>query len=136
VSVGGWSPPAPRPPVRIGDAERDSAIAALGEHFAAGRLSSEELDERVDAALAARFDRDLEPLFADLPARADPRLTGAPRARPAALPLFALMPLLLVGLIAVAVLSGAPWLLWGFVWMFLLFGFGGRRFGPWHHQRR
>ena len=60
-------------PVRIGDAERDDAVASLGDHFAAGRLNREELDERIDRAIQARFDADLEPLFADLPSpiRAD-----------------------------------------------------------------
>ena len=58
-------------PVRIGDAERDRAVSDLGDHFAAGRLTREEFDARVDQAMAARFDRDLQPLFVDLP-RAEP----------------------------------------------------------------
>ena len=57
------------PQVRIGDAERDQAVTALGEHFVAGRLSKEELDERADAAWAARTSGDLAPLFRDLPAK-------------------------------------------------------------------
>ncbi len=52
---------------RIGTAERESALAALGEHFALGRLSKEEYDERSDAAWSARTASDLRPLFADLP---------------------------------------------------------------------
>ena len=36
------SKPAQNTPVRIGDAERDRAINDLGDHFAAGRLSTEE----------------------------------------------------------------------------------------------
>jgi len=62
--------------LRIGDAERESAIAALGEHFAAGRLSKDELDERMDAAWTARTRSDLAILFHDLPA-----LRPAPPAR-------------------------------------------------------
>ena len=39
---------------------------------AEGRLNADELDQRLDAALAARTDGDLEPLTADLPATAEP----------------------------------------------------------------
>lgn len=58
-------------PQRIGDAERDRAVTELREHHAAGRLTLEEFDQRMQAALAARTARDLTPLFADLPR--DPR---------------------------------------------------------------
>jgi hypothetical protein len=54
-------------PQRIGDAERDSAADLLREHMAQGRLSAEEFDERIDAALKARVASDLDPLFSDLP---------------------------------------------------------------------
>jgi len=53
-------------PIRIGDAERDQAVSLLGDHFAAGRLNREELDERIDQAIQAKFSTDLQPLFADL----------------------------------------------------------------------
>jgi hypothetical protein len=62
--------------VRIGDVERENALTALGEHFAAGRLSKEEFDERSSAAWSARTAADLAPLFSDLPS-----LTPAPPAR-------------------------------------------------------
>jgi len=54
-------------PQRIGDAERDSATELLREHMAQGRLTAEEFDERIDAALQARVASDLDPLFSDLP---------------------------------------------------------------------
>jgi hypothetical protein len=44
---------APAPGVRAGDADRDAAAAALGEHFAHGRLTLDELNERLDATLTA-----------------------------------------------------------------------------------
>ena len=69
---GSWA--RPTGPVRIGDAERDSAVSALGDHFAAGRLTREEFDERIDKAMQARFQSDLQPLFADLPGPAVERL--------------------------------------------------------------
>lgn len=55
--------------LRVGDDDRDAAVAALGEHLAAGRITQDEYDERVDRAWAARFDTDLDQLFADLPSR-------------------------------------------------------------------
>jgi hypothetical protein len=56
------------PELRIGDAERESAVAALGEHYAAGRLNKDEFDERTAAALTAPTQSALAPLFLDLPA--------------------------------------------------------------------
>lgn len=52
---------------RIGDAERDAAIATLNEHFAAGRLSQGEHTERVQLALEARLQSQLDDLLDDLP---------------------------------------------------------------------
>ena len=54
--------------LRIGDAEREAAAAALGEHFASGRLTHEEYDERSARVWSARTNADLLPLFEDLPA--------------------------------------------------------------------
>jgi hypothetical protein len=54
-------------PQRIGDAERDRAAELLREHMAQGRLSAEEFDERIEAALTAKVASDLDPLFTDLP---------------------------------------------------------------------
>src|SRR5262249_41878550 len=67
-------------PLRIGDAERWAAAAALGDHFAAGRLDQGEFDERTAAVYAARTYADLEPPFADLP---EPWPTRPTRAAPA-----------------------------------------------------
>jgi hypothetical protein len=53
--------------MRIGDGEREAAVRALGEHYAAGRLDAAEYEERTTAAYAARTAADLAPLFADLP---------------------------------------------------------------------
>jgi hypothetical protein len=55
------------PELRIGDSEREAAVSALGEHYAAGRLTKEEFDERADAAWSARTRSALGPLFVDLP---------------------------------------------------------------------
>jgi hypothetical protein len=53
--------------LRIGDAERDTAMTQLREHFVAGRLTFDELTERIDAALTARTQRQIDSLMADLP---------------------------------------------------------------------
>jgi Domain of unknown function (DUF1707) len=52
---------------RASDADRDRAVQDLREHFAAGRLTGDEMDERIQAAYAARTDGDLRRLLADLP---------------------------------------------------------------------
>ena len=57
-------------PVRVSDAERDTALRTLATHFADGRLNRGEFDQRADAALAARTQPDLDTLFADLPGTA------------------------------------------------------------------
>jgi DNA-binding PadR family transcriptional regulator len=49
------------------DADRERAVASLGGHFADGRLTRAELDERLTVALSARTADDLRRLMADLP---------------------------------------------------------------------
>jgi hypothetical protein len=65
----GGGPARPRGPqtLRIGDAERDAAAADLGEHYAAGRLTLDELNERLDAVFAAKTLGQLTRVMADLP---------------------------------------------------------------------
>jgi hypothetical protein len=58
---------ASEPSLRIGDAERDAVAAELREHYAHGRLTLEEFNERLDAAFAAKTQRDLNRLISDLP---------------------------------------------------------------------
>ncbi|MEV0229509.1 DUF1707 domain-containing protein [Nonomuraea sp. NPDC050786] len=58
--------------IRIGDAEREQTMEALREHFAQGRLTHEELDERLDQALASKTARDLAKVTADLPGSPQP----------------------------------------------------------------
>ena len=53
--------------MRASDAEREHAAEALREHYAAGRLTSEELDERLEAAYRAKTGQELTELRADLP---------------------------------------------------------------------
>jgi hypothetical protein len=53
--------------LRIGHAERDAAAADLGEHYVAGRLTLEELHERLGAVFTAKTYGQLTRVMADLP---------------------------------------------------------------------
>lgn len=69
--------------LRIGDAERDAAVAALTRHFTEGRLTQPEHEERIEAAMRSRTGADLRRLFADLPRLGEPlpparRAAGSP----------------------------------------------------------
>jgi len=55
------------PGIRASDAEREQAAEALREHYTAGRLTSEELDERLDAVYKATTVAELDRLRGDLP---------------------------------------------------------------------
>lgn len=73
-----------KPPAMLAsDLERDGALLQLHTAFAEGRLTAAELDERMDAVLAARTLPDLDLLVADLPARRDPASPPDPGARAA-----------------------------------------------------
>jgi hypothetical protein len=60
------------PDLRIGDAEREAAAANLREHYAQGRLTLEEFNERLDAVFKATTQRELNLLIHDLPHAAAP----------------------------------------------------------------
>jgi uncharacterized protein DUF1707 len=53
--------------LRIGDAERDAAAADLGEHYVAGRLTLDELHERLSTVFSAKTYGQLGRVMADLP---------------------------------------------------------------------
>jgi hypothetical protein len=68
--------------MRVGDAEREAAAAELREHYASGRLTLDELNERVDKVFAARTRGDLNALMTDLPSRRPGGDAGMPGAGP------------------------------------------------------
>ena len=106
--------------IRISDADRERVAARLREHFAEGRLSPEELDERIAAALSAKTFGELRHTVADLPEPApvslqagqSPPWAGRPRAVFGRGP--RLFPLALFALIAVLLIPGAGWLFLAF----------------------
>lgn len=53
--------------LRLSDRERDRAAETLRDHAAAGRLTLDELSDRLQAALRARTRAELDEQFADLP---------------------------------------------------------------------
>lgn len=53
--------------MRASDADRDGVLAELSKHFEAGRLTSDEFDERSTQALRARTFGELAELTKDLP---------------------------------------------------------------------
>jgi hypothetical protein len=64
--------------LRVSDADRDRVVSELGEHFQAGRITAEELEERSGLALRARTGNDLTALLADLPVSQAPWAGVAP----------------------------------------------------------
>jgi len=55
------------PDLRAGDADREAVAAALREHYAQGRLTLEEFNQRIEAAYAATMRSQLSALTRDLP---------------------------------------------------------------------
>lgn len=53
--------------LRASDQQRERAALDLREHFAAGRITEDELDDRVQKAYAAQTQQELGQLTADLP---------------------------------------------------------------------
>jgi hypothetical protein len=113
--------------IRASDADRERVTARLRDHYAEGRLTSEELDERTSAALHAKTFGDLRRVMADLP---DPVLVpqDGPGLQPAGRPWLAhrrgprFLPVLLL-LLLFAVLAPGPggWMVFAFLKLFLVF---------------
>jgi len=105
------------PQVRASDAERERTATLLRDHAAAGRLTPEELDERLDAAYAARTVGQLEALADDLPdtppaTRGRSRALDRPGARERALHAIGLVVLVNVACNAIWLATGADGSWW------------------------
>ena len=85
-STGDTDPAGPvdRDQLRVSHAERQLVVERLNVAFAEGRLEVTELDERVQAAYAAKTVGDLRRLILDLPLPRDARGNPAVPAKPAA----------------------------------------------------
>ncbi|MCK0091149.1 DUF1707 domain-containing protein [Rhodococcus sp. F64268] len=106
------------PEIRIGTAEREEAIALLGEHFAAGRLSLVEFDDRVALATQAVTRADLVPLFSDLPSA--PSFLHTPAAGNVATDLLTLVPFALVALVIMVAVRHPIAIVLSFVILFIV----------------
>jgi hypothetical protein len=113
------------PGIRASDEDRGRIAAALGEHYASGRLTLEEFQERLDQVYAAMTLGELDRLMTDLPgtdlSRLPERRAPVPvqvsadrsvQASRAALRFW-----LAVGVVAFVIwllggASGGPWFLW------------------------
>jgi hypothetical protein len=62
--------------IRVGDAEREAVASQLRDHYADGRLTLDELNERLDQTFTAKTRADLNVLTSDLPMTPRP-VTGA-----------------------------------------------------------
>lgn len=112
--------------IRISDADREQVTSRLREHFAEGRLTSDELDERITATLSAKTFGDLRGVMADLP---EPGPLGPQQAPvpPAwsSRPVYyrrgpRILPVALLIFFAVLLLSGPGWAFFAFFKLALL----------------
>src|SRR5919107_1933492 len=106
------------------DAEREQHAQLLREHAAQGRLTVEELEERLDRVYAARTHGELAPVVADLPAPRRPQPKRQRSWRQTELTAFVAVNLLLI-VIWAATGAGYFWPIWP------LLGWGIGLIGPW-----
>jgi hypothetical protein len=100
--------------LRASDGDRERAVDDLRAHAAAGRLTVEELEERVQRALGARTLAELVELTRDLPDRASTTAPGPPHRRRSARREVRTFLAVMVLLVAIWAITGAghPWPLW------------------------
>jgi hypothetical protein len=124
----GWEEP--RSDMRASDADRERALVALRSHGAEGRLSPDELEQRVEAALNAQTHGELRELFSDLPSA--PRRVARERRHNGNREHFRVYLAVSVLLVAIWALTGAGyfWPIWpiaGWGIVFLMPGCSPRR---------
>jgi uncharacterized protein DUF1707 len=139
---------ASRATLRASDADRERVIERLRQAAAEGRLLTEELEQRLEAALSARTYAQLDAVIADLPGRRllAPRETRRLAWVPPALALAIAIPVALAAVAAVVLaVTGvlAMWWLWLVVGWFVFgrprrriygarYGRSSHRCGSWH----
>lgn len=112
------------PQMRISDADRAEVADRLSKHYSDGRLDQAEFNERLDRAMNAKTQADLNGLFADLPATHEPDKAAKAVRQPDQRPRNRRPVQRVLGLILIAVVAifAARALMWPF---FGLFGFAG-----------
>src|SRR5215469_1381250 len=112
----------PSAQMKASDADRDAVLSVLSEHFQAGRLTADELEDRTGRALAARTWGELKNLLQDLPAspvgtRIARGADGAPPQRPIGRRVLVPIAVLACIGIVVAMSAGAAHARWGVLWL-------------------
>jgi hypothetical protein len=131
------------PDMRVSNAERTEVADRLSKHYGDGRLDEEEFNARLDRAMKAKTQADLNGLFADLPDVAGTEATKEVRPMPHRRPLFPRILVFVLLIIAASALwhvltppffglalggLSVPWLLIAVV-VFLVW-----RSGAWHRR--
>src|SRR5258708_26779258 len=124
---------------RVSDAYRDDVASHLREHFAQGRHTADELDERLTATLTAKTFGDLGTVTADLPGLATVAGEGSEsELRPLAAPAGTtpgrgapgwrgarrgprILPIALIALIVTVAIPGSSWLFAAFIKAIIVF---------------
>ncbi len=96
----------------IGDGDRERVAALLKRHYLRGRLSVEELSDRLEVAFTARRDKELRVALAELPAAWHERPARARQGLDS-----------MWGSMKRAVFVAAVWALWWTVSLVLMIGF-------------
>ena len=112
------------PQMRISDADRAEVTDRLSKHYSDGRLDQAEFNERLDRAMKAKTQADLNGLFADLPAGDEPdkadKAARPPDRRPGnRRPVQRILGLILIAVVTIFVARALMWPFFGF------FGFAG-----------
>ncbi|HTU86194.1 MAG TPA: DUF1707 domain-containing protein [Solirubrobacteraceae bacterium] len=134
-----------RATLRASDADREQVAERLRHATGEGRLSPDELEERLEAVFAARTYGELDVIVADLPGQTVRRrerpqsawASPSPWLRPApVLALFILAPVVVSLLLAAAVILATVFSAWGLLLIvgWLAFGHTRRHYGA--HYRR
>jgi hypothetical protein len=130
------------PRIRASDQDRERTATALGGHYAAGRLTLEEFQGRLEQAYAAKTLGDLDGLMADLPETELGELPAAWRRQPGGHPpvpehrvpgpvgapgggryvVLPLWPAITLGIFVILMTGGAGGGAW-FLWMVVLLAF-------------
>jgi hypothetical protein len=100
--------------MRISDADRAEVADRLSKHYSDGRLDQAEFNERLDRAMNAKTQADLNGLFADLPATDKPdkavKAERPPDRRPRSRhPVQRVLGLILITVVAIFVAHALMW---------------------------
>ena len=132
--------------IRVSDADRDHVAGRLRDHFAQGRLTPDELDERLSAALSAKTVGDLRQVMVDLPEPAPVAPRAGYRSQWAGPPPWVarryhrprVLPVLLLALFAAMLVPSGGWVLFALFRVVLLVWLvscvGGIVFGLFHRR--